>query len=158
MRQSMNLLAKTVHAIEDMRMTLAAFPEARVVSVLDDATCDYCRTVHGRLIRDLVKSGDHYFPPFHEADASDPRSKVCRCVINANPKSHVATFKGGPLHGIVRELYGQPQPYRATQFAGVSQEEHLRGELPSMPVQREVVEYIPTDQLENAAVVYVLKI
>ena len=77
---TMKLTTKTPHQIEDMRMALATFPDAFVVALLDEKTCEYCRSVNGYRIRDLVHSGDHYFPPFH--DDSDPDNPYpCRCIV-----------------------------------------------------------------------------
>jgi hypothetical protein len=72
-------------------------------------------------------------------------------------KSHVAKFKYGPLHGVERELHGNPLTYRALQYVGISREEQRRGLLPLMPVQTEVVEYEPTDKFEGTALIYEMK-
>jgi hypothetical protein len=70
--------------------------------------------------------------------------------------SHLAKFMGGPLHAEQRELYGRPQTYRAVQYIWTSREEYLRGELPSMPVQTKIVEYKPSEETQDGAVVYLV--
>lgn len=72
-------------------------------------------------------------------------------------ESHLATFRYGPLHGEQRELDGRPKTYRALEYTGESYEEYLRGLLPSMPVQTRIVEYEPTYDFQDSALVYELR-